>query len=136
MLSPSPRVRKNAQSALEAVADVTHSETLPELLKPHAKTQVLDPIYAEPLGNYPRIVQTGYLDAMTYCLNLRPPVVHVDDRLIAFVKEAFALAKSDDNSNLSVSSSGSRAQQQSTLNFVESHVSDYHQILCQCCSSQ
>ena len=45
---------------------------------------------------------------MTYCLNMRPPVVSVDDRLIGFVKEAFAISKVEDNP----ASSGARAQQQ------------------------
>lgn len=79
--SPSSRVRKNALTALETLANINTFETLPELLKKHVDSRILAPIYAEPLVNLPRAVQTGYIEAMTHCMNLRPPVLNVDDRL-------------------------------------------------------
>lgn len=73
LLTSSPAVRKNVQAALELLAELTGNEVT-ELLEKQ-RDVIFGPIFAQPLKKNSIKVQTGYLEALTFCLNLRPPLV-------------------------------------------------------------
>lgn len=54
------------------------------------------PIFSKPLKSLPILVQTGYLDALTFCLSLRPSFVPFNNDLMRVLGEALAIAEVDD----------------------------------------
>lgn len=89
-------VREAVQACLQLLSDVTASEVT-ELLLP-LKDRLLAPIFTKPLRALPVNLQIGYIDAITYCLSLRPPLLDVNDELLRLINEAIALSEADDTS--------------------------------------
>lgn len=50
----------------------------------------------QPLRSLPILVQTGYLDALTFCISLRPSFVPFTFELVRVLKEALEIAEVDD----------------------------------------
>ncbi|KAG8628559.1 hypothetical protein KVT40_004432 [Elsinoe batatas] len=89
-------VRHAAQDALKLLADVIGVQ-LWEVVKP-VKELVLGHIFNKPLRALPFAVQIGYLDALTFCLELENDVLEFEDRLNRSLMETLALADAEDES--------------------------------------
>lgn len=92
--SPNHLVRKNVQSCLDTLAEINGYEVT-ELLEKH-KDDILRPILQHPLQKIPTKVQMGYLDTLTFCLNLRPPLLSFTPELISLLNEVVAIGETDD----------------------------------------
>lgn len=88
-------VREAVQGCFQLLADATGAEVT-ELLLP-LKERLLAPIFTKPLRALPANLQIGYIDAITYCLSLRPPLLDVNDELLRLLNEAIALSEADDS---------------------------------------
>ncbi|KAL6601053.1 hypothetical protein U3516DRAFT_602921 [Neocallimastix sp. 'constans'] len=89
-------VRKTVQSSLQLLADLTGNEVT-DLLS-QVKDNLLKPIFAKPLRTLPFSMQIGHIDAVTYCLSLRPPLLQFNEDLTRLITEAQALADAEDQS--------------------------------------
>ncbi|KAG0235555.1 hypothetical protein B0O80DRAFT_498171 [Mortierella sp. GBAus27b] len=87
-------VRETIQSSFQLLADLTGSDVT-ELLAP-VRDRLLSPIFAKPLRALPFAMQIGHIDAITFCLSLRPPFLEFNDELIRLLHEALALADAED----------------------------------------
>ncbi|KAI9139518.1 hypothetical protein BKA69DRAFT_1040037 [Paraphysoderma sedebokerense] len=92
-------VRETIQSSFQLLADLTGSEVT-ELLMP-VRERLLAPIFAKPLRALPFAMQIGHIDAITYCLSLRPPLLTFNDELVRLLHEALALADAEDQALVS-----------------------------------
>lgn len=94
-LSHSDRtVRESVQSSLQLLAKTVKAE-LSELLFP-VRDRVLSPIFTKPLRALPFSLQIGHVDALAFCLSLRPAIVPFGDELLRLLHESLALADADD----------------------------------------
>lgn len=73
-----------------------------DLLTPH-RDRLLMPIFTKPLRALPFSLQIGYVDAVNYCLNLKPPLVSFSEELLRLLHEALALVEADDTALVSKS---------------------------------
>ncbi|KAG1112609.1 hypothetical protein G6F42_014690 [Rhizopus arrhizus] len=87
-------VRETIQSSFQLLADLTGNEVT-ELLAP-VRERLVAPIFAKPLRALPFAMQIGHIDAITYCLTLRPPFLEFNDELTRLLHEALALADAED----------------------------------------
>lgn len=87
-------VRETVQSCFQLLADLTGSEVT-ELLLP-VRERLVSPIFAKPLRALPFPMQIGHIDAITYCLSLRPPLLTFTEELLRLIHEALALADAED----------------------------------------
>ena len=87
-------VRETIQSSFQLLAELTKSEVT-DLLAP-VRDRLLSPIFAKPLRALPFAMQIGHIDAITFCLSLRPPFLEFNDELIRLLHEALALADAED----------------------------------------
>jgi transformation/transcription domain-associated protein len=87
-------VRNAVQKSLELLAELG-GQTVTDILLP-VKDRLLYPIFAKPLRALPFAMQIGYIEAMTYCLNLRPTLVEFSDELGRLLHEALALGDAED----------------------------------------
>ncbi|KAJ3373226.1 hypothetical protein HDU91_000939 [Kappamyces sp. JEL0680] len=87
-------VREAVQEAIKCLADYT-KKGVSEMLEP-VRERLLFPIFAKPLRALPFALQIGYIDAITYGLSLRPPLVVFNDELGRLLHEALALADAED----------------------------------------
>lgn len=92
-------VRETIQSSFQLLADLTGNEVT-ELLAP-VRERLVAPIFAKPLRALPFAMQIGHIDAITYCLTLRPPFLEFNDELIRLLHEALALADAEDQALVS-----------------------------------
>lgn len=88
-----PHVRKIAQEAFKIMAAETKSE-VHELIMP-VRDRLLQPIFNKPLRALPFLTQTGFIDAITYALNLGHDLVPLNDQLHRLMMESLALADAD-----------------------------------------
>jgi transformation/transcription domain-associated protein len=95
-------VRETIQSSFQLLADLTGNEVT-EILTP-VRDRLLAPIFAKPLRALPFAMQMGHVDAVTYCLSLRPPLLSFSDELVRLISEALALADAEDQTLISKSS--------------------------------
>ncbi|KAJ3022967.1 hypothetical protein HKX48_004725 [Thoreauomyces humboldtii] len=95
----SAAVREAIQLSLKLLADLTSSDVT-ELLAP-VKGTLLSRIFAKPLRALPFAMQIGHIDAITYCLTLRPPLLLFEDELMRLISEALALADAEDQALVS-----------------------------------
>ncbi|RMZ78746.1 hypothetical protein DV737_g3746, partial [Chaetothyriales sp. CBS 132003] len=86
-------VREAAQSAFAIMADQLGVEVY-ELIAP-VKERLLQPIFNKPLRALPFLAQTGFIDAITYCLGLGHDIVPMNDPLNRLTMESLALADAD-----------------------------------------
>ncbi|KAJ3340113.1 hypothetical protein HDU93_007338 [Gonapodya sp. JEL0774] len=87
-------VRETIHSSLQLLYDLTGTE-ITELLTP-ARERFLSPIFSKPLRALPIPLQIGHIDAITYCLSLRPHLLNFTEELIRLLHEALALADAED----------------------------------------
>ncbi|KAG1055750.1 hypothetical protein G6F43_002312 [Rhizopus delemar] len=92
-------VRETIQSSFQLLADLTGNEVT-ELLAP-VRERLVAPIFAKPLRALPFAMQIGHIDAITYCLTLRPPFLEFNDELIRLLHEVLALADAEDQALVS-----------------------------------
>ncbi|EJU06480.1 hypothetical protein DACRYDRAFT_19621 [Dacryopinax primogenitus] len=91
-------VRQAAQSVLNLYAEL-EEQPVSQLIGQH-RDRLLLSIYQKPLRALPFPVQIGHIEAMTYCLQLTPPLVEVNEELWRLLSEALALADAEDNTLL------------------------------------
>jgi len=89
-------VRKTVQSSLQLLADLTGNEVT-DLLSP-VQDNLLKPIFQKPLRTLPFAMQIGHIDAVTYCLSLRPPLLQFNKDLYTLITETQAIADAEDQS--------------------------------------
>lgn len=109
-------VRETIQSSFQLLADLTGNEVT-ELLAPFRERLVI-PIYTKPLRALPFAMQIGHIDAITYCLTLRPPFLDFSDELVRLLHEALALADAEDQALVSRSSQYKNATSLMNLRIV------------------
>ncbi|EXJ93628.1 transformation/transcription domain-associated protein [Capronia coronata CBS 617.96] len=85
--------RETAQRAFSVMAEVVGVE-VHELIAP-VKERLLQPIFNKPLRALPFLSQTGFIDAITYCLSLGHDLVPLNDQLNRLMMESLALADAD-----------------------------------------
>lgn len=109
-------VRETIQSSFQLLADLTGNEVT-ELLAP-VRERLVAPIFAKPLRALPFAMQIGHIDAITYCLTLRPPFLEFNDELIRLLHEALALADAEDQALVSRSAQYKNATSLMNLRIV------------------
>lgn len=109
-------VRETIQSSFQLLADLTGSEVT-ELLSP-VRDRLLTPIFTKPLRALPFAMQIGHIDAITYCLTLRPPFLEFNDELVRLLHEALALADAEDQALVSRQSQYKNATSLTNLRVV------------------
>ncbi|EPQ29591.1 uncharacterized protein PFL1_02810 [Pseudozyma flocculosa PF-1] len=92
--SSNATVRATTQSAFKLLAELRGS-TVTELLSPQ-RERLLTPIFTKPLRALPFGMQIGHIDAVTFALNLTPPLPEFNEELFRVLTEALALADADD----------------------------------------
>ncbi|KAJ3029169.1 UNVERIFIED_CONTAM: hypothetical protein HDU68_012852 [Siphonaria sp. JEL0065] len=92
-------VRETIQFTFKQLAELTGNEVA-ELLIP-VRERLLQPIFSKPLRALPFALQIGHIDAITYCLSLRPALLTFDEQLIRLLSEALALADAEDQALVS-----------------------------------
>ncbi|KAG4306572.1 hypothetical protein PORY_000560 [Pneumocystis oryctolagi] len=97
--NPSTIVRETVQSAFRLLSKLQGTE-LHELLKP-VQERLLQPIFIKPLRALPFGMQFGHIDAITFCLSLKPSFLEFSDELIRLLHEALALADAEDEALVS-----------------------------------
>ncbi|KEZ39649.1 Histone acetylase complex subunit [Scedosporium apiospermum] len=91
-----PHIRETAKRSLELIASAAKCQVW-ELVE-HYRDRLLQPIYAKPLRALPFAVQIGYIDAVTYHMNLKQDWVTFDENLNRMLMECLALADASDES--------------------------------------
>ncbi|GAC95952.1 phosphatidylinositol kinase [Pseudozyma hubeiensis SY62] len=92
--SSNATVRSTTQTAFKLLAELRKC-TVTELLTPQ-KDRLLQPIFTKPLRALPFGMQIGHIDAITFALNLTPPLPEFNEELYRVLTEALALADADD----------------------------------------
>lgn len=87
-------VRLAAQKIFGIIAEVIGAE-IHELILP-VKDRLLVPIFNKPLRALPFGTQIGYIDAITFCLQLQHNILEFNDQLMRLLMESLALADADD----------------------------------------
>jgi transformation/transcription domain-associated protein len=95
-------VRETVQAVFQILADLKSFE-ITDLLLP-VRERFLSPIYTKPLRALPFGLQIAFIDAITYCLNLRPVFLQFENDLVRLIHEALALADAEDQAFASKSS--------------------------------
>jgi len=86
-------VRTAAQQAFKIMAEEAGAEVY-ELILP-VRDRLLQPIFNKPLRALPFLTQTGFIDAITYALNLGHDLVPLNDQLHRLMMESLALADAE-----------------------------------------
>lgn len=86
-------VRDTAKHAFSIMAEQLGVEVY-ELIAP-IKERLLQPIFNKPLRALPFLSQTGFIDAITYCLGLGHDLVPLNDQLNRLTMESLALADAE-----------------------------------------
>ncbi|KAJ3344480.1 hypothetical protein HDU83_005150 [Entophlyctis luteolus] len=92
-------VRETIQEVFKQLATLTGTQ-ISDMLTP-VRERLLQPIFSKPLRALPFALQIGHIDAITYCLNLRPSLLQFEDQLIRLLSEALALADAEDQALVS-----------------------------------
>lgn len=92
--SSNSKVRGAARKSFELLAELK-GINVTDILMP-AKDRLLSPIFQKPLRALPFGMQIGHIDAITFCLQLRPPLPDFNEELFRVLTEALALAETDD----------------------------------------
>ncbi|KAK4687186.1 transformation/transcription domain-associated protein, partial [Tremellales sp. Uapishka_1] len=101
LYSQSALSRQTTRDCIALLAETTN-QTVANLVSRTAKTRLLDanggPIFSKPLRALTFPMQVGNIEAVTYLLDLRPPVPEVAEEFIRLLHEVLALADVDDAS--------------------------------------
>lgn len=92
--SSNSHVRTTARRSFELLAELK-GVGVTDILLP-VKDRLLTPIFTKPLRALPFGMQIGHIDAITFCLELRPPLPDFNEELFRVLTEALALADADD----------------------------------------
>ena len=92
--NPSQAVRSTVQEAFKILSELV-GKSITDILMP-VRDRLIFPIFAKPLRALPFALQIGYIDAITYGLTLRPPLIVFTDELGRLLHEALALADAED----------------------------------------
>lgn len=87
-------VRETVKTALQIISEST-GKSLTDLLLP-VRDRLLTPIFTKPLRALAFTMQIGHIDAVTYCITLRPPLIDFDDQLSRLLHEALGIADAED----------------------------------------
>jgi transformation/transcription domain-associated protein len=87
-------VRETVKTALQIISDSTGTP-LTEMLLP-VRDRLLIPIFTKPLRALAFTMQIGHIDAVTYCITLKPPLIDFDDQLSRLLHEALGIADAED----------------------------------------
>ena len=109
-------VRSVIHSSFELLSNCNGCE-VSEILAPH-RDRLLLPIFTKPLRALPFSLQIGYVDAVNYCLNLKPALVTFSEELLRLLHEALALVEADDTALVSKSGQLKNAQNLINLRVV------------------
>jgi len=93
--APNARVRKSVKGCLEQLTELTGISTY-DLLQDKVSGCLLNRIFAQPLKFSTRVVQTGHLDAITFCLGTKPPVLSFSPQLVALLTETLGIVKEEE----------------------------------------
>lgn len=100
LTSQSQLARDSAHDFLATLAEV-NGRDISELVGPTAKARLLDgpagPIFNKPLRALPFPLQIGVIDAVTWLMELQPPVVEFSDEFVRLFHEVLALADVEDH---------------------------------------
>ncbi|KAJ1570141.1 hypothetical protein HK096_003231 [Nowakowskiella sp. JEL0078] len=91
-------VRETIQSAFQLLSELINLN-ITYILNP-VKDRLLQPIYTKPLRALPLPMLIGHIDAIRYCLELRPPLMEMSDELVRLMVEALALVDAEDQALL------------------------------------
>lgn len=92
--NPNEIVRDAVKASFQLLSDIQGCEVT-DLLLP-LKSRVYGPIFSKPLRALPMHVQVGYIDAITYCISLRPPLLEINEELLRLINEAITVVESED----------------------------------------
>jgi transformation/transcription domain-associated protein len=92
--SSNAKVRSVARASFELLAEL-RGTSVTTILTP-IKDRLLQPIFSKPLRALPFGMQIGHIDAVTFCLQLTPPLPEPNEELFRVLTEALALADADD----------------------------------------
>ena len=87
-------VRRTVQSSFQLLSTLSGVE-ITTMMEPH-RERLLSPIFNKPLRALPVTLQVGHLDAITYCLTLKPPLLGFEQQLQRLLVEALSTAESED----------------------------------------
>ncbi|KAJ1679494.1 transcription-associated protein 1, partial [Spiromyces aspiralis] len=87
-------IREAVKTAIEHLAKLTGISTI-DLLMPY-RDRLLRSIFAKPLRALPHLMQIGRIDAITYCLDLSPDFIEINDEMMRLLSEALALTDAED----------------------------------------
>ena len=88
-------VRHAIRQAFKKIATALDIETY-QLIVPF-KASLLTPIFNKPLRALPFSIQIGYINAITYCLNMQHSILEFNDQLTRLFMECLALAEAEDD---------------------------------------
>jgi hypothetical protein len=94
LASPSVTVRSNVQKVLGELREITGINTA-DLLTP-CKATVLAQLFKRRINSFPPAVQIAHMDAVTYCISLRPPFLVGEAGLAELFKDTLALVEMED----------------------------------------
>ncbi|CAG8473496.1 8844_t:CDS:10, partial [Racocetra fulgida] len=89
-------VRETVQASFKIIAELKKCNVT-DLLS-GARDTLLSPIFGKPLRAHPAPMQIGHIDAITYCLQLQPPLLDFSnyEELVRLLNEALALVDAED----------------------------------------
>ncbi|EIW69900.1 hypothetical protein TREMEDRAFT_71446 [Tremella mesenterica DSM 1558] len=90
--------RSSTREFISLLAELTAQPIL-NLIQTTVKARLLDPqgaIFSKPLRAIAMPMQVGNIDAMTYIIELRPPLVETTEEFVRMLHEVLALADVDD----------------------------------------
>ncbi|CAG8506762.1 53_t:CDS:10, partial [Cetraspora pellucida] len=89
-------VRETVQQSFKIIAELKQCNVT-DLLST-ARDTLLSPIFGKPFRAHPAPMQIGHIDAITYCLQLQPPLLDFSnyEELVRLLNEALTLVDADD----------------------------------------
>ncbi|KAL5037675.1 transcription-associated protein 1 [Batrachochytrium dendrobatidis] len=109
-------VRESIRASFQLLSTLTETE-LSDMIRPVCE-RLMPFIFAKPLRALPFAIQIGHIDAVTYCLSLRPPLLTFHDELLRLLHEALALADAEDQALVSKASQFKNAVSLNNLRVV------------------
>ena len=94
LASPSVTVRSNVQKVLGELREITGINTA-DLLTP-CKAVVVQQLFKRRINGFPPAVQIAHMDAVTYCISLRPPFLVGEAGLAELFKDTLSLVEMED----------------------------------------
>ncbi|RKP22048.1 hypothetical protein ROZALSC1DRAFT_26560 [Rozella allomycis CSF55] len=95
------QVRETIKESVEYLSEL-YSISITEMFVP-VKDRLLMPIFAKPLRALPFPIQIGYIEAVNYCMKLKPSLLNWNEELLRLIHEALALADAEDHALVSKS---------------------------------